>query len=138
VIRDKRQVTSGDSSQRQPLPIPRCKPVGLTTYDPKTGGRLIRHARYPPVCRKPLDAVPVSADSRTHRATSGAPDVISPSADQPETYRGRTSPGFARRPAIHPVGKAERALNELTDWTACSVDAVTGAKIGPHRKSRLI
>jgi len=28
-------------------------------------------------------------------------------------------------------------LNELTDGTVCSVDAATGAEIGPYRKSRL-
>jgi ABC-type uncharacterized transport system substrate-binding protein len=28
-------------------------------------------------------------------------------------------------------------LNELTDGTVCSVDAATGAEIGPYRKSRM-
>jgi ABC-type dipeptide/oligopeptide/nickel transport system permease component len=48
----------------------------------KTGGRLIRHARHFTLqlaeshCRKSLDAAPVRADSRVHRATGVAPDLI--------------------------------------------------------------
>jgi hypothetical protein len=42
--------------------------------------------------------------------------------------------GFARRTAINLWG----GMNELTDRTICSVDAVTGAEIGPYRKFRLI
>jgi hypothetical protein len=53
----------------------------------KTGGRLIRHARYfilqlaESPCRKPLDQDPLLADPRAHRATRVAPHVIeSPTA----------------------------------------------------------
>jgi len=37
------------------------------------------------------------------------------------------APGFVRRTVINPSGR----VNELTDGTVCSVDAVTGAEIGP-------
>ena len=60
------------------------------------------------------------------------------SNDQPEKYGVAQAPGFARKTAINLLGRLNRALNELTDGTVCSVDAVTGAEIGPYRKSRII
>jgi hypothetical protein len=54
-----------------------------------------------------------------------------------ETYGVAQAPGFARRTAINLLGRVNRGLNELADGTVCSVDAVTGAAIGPDRKSRL-
>jgi hypothetical protein len=59
------------------------------------------------------------------------------SDDQPEKYGVAQAPSFARRIAINLLGRVDRALNGLTDGTVCSVDAVTGAEIGPYRKSRL-
>jgi hypothetical protein len=41
--------------------------------------------------------------------------------------------GFARRTAINQSGR----VNELTGGTVRPADAVTGAEIGPYRKSRL-
>jgi len=55
---------------------------------------------------------------------------------QPEKPEVARASGFARRTATSPVGKAERALNELTDGTVCSVEAVMGAEIGQYRESR--
>jgi len=59
------------------------------------------------------------------------------SDDQVETYGVAQAPGFARRTAINLLGRVNQGLNELTDGTVCSVDAVTGAAIGPYRKSGL-
>ena len=53
------------------------------------------------------------------------------SDDQVETYGVAQAPGFARRTAINLLGRVNQGLNELTDGTVCSVDAVTGAGIGP-------
>jgi hypothetical protein len=58
------------------------------------------------------------------------------SDDQVETYGVAQVPGFARRTAINLLGRVNRGLNELTDGTVRSVDAVMGAAIGPYRKSR--
>jgi hypothetical protein len=109
----------------------------------------------PPACRKLLDTAPLPADRGPCRAARVAPDLIwstvqraearaagatrwrclcmARSDDQPEQYGVAPAPGFARRTAINLWGRVNRALNELTDGTVCSVDAVTGAEIGPYR-----
>ena len=56
----------------------------------------------------------------------------------PKTYGIAQAPGFAKRTAINRSGRVNRALNELTDGTVCSVDAVTGAETGPYWNSGLI
>jgi len=54
-------------------------------------------------------------------------------SDQTRKHRVAQAPGFTRRTAINLSG----VLNQLTDRTVYSVDAATGAAIGPYRKSRL-
>jgi hypothetical protein len=91
-------------------------------------GRLIRvcSVLHPPTCRTPLDAAPVSTDSRAHRATRAGPDVVlntgqgaglssgwRPGRGVSGRHRGerpnpeasrRTGPGFTRRTAINLSG----------------------------------
>jgi DDE family transposase len=61
-----------------PLAIQNWSLTSLQQRIFKTGGRLIRHARYFTLaaCPKLLDTAAVSADRRSHRATRVAPHVI--------------------------------------------------------------
>src|SRR6516225_802637 len=109
-----------------------------------------------PAGRELLDSEPRSADSRAYRATRVAPDVIRSTVQGARTMSSGgnaaavsltgtvrvTNPrsagvaqaqGFARRTAINQSGR----VNELTGGTVRPADAVTGAEIGPYRKSRL-
>jgi len=54
-------------------------------------------------------------------------------SDQPRKRRGAQSSGVARMTAVDVLGR----VDELTDGTGDSVDAVMGAAIAPYRKSRL-
>jgi hypothetical protein len=123
----------------------------------KTGGRLIRHARsfVLQLAESSLTGSLLSADSRAHRATRVAPDVIPNTGqgtgamssggrrgggvserdrrrDQTRKHWVAPAPGFARRTPIDLSG----GLNELTDGTDGSVDTVTGAGMSPYRKFR--
>ncbi len=55
-------------------------------------------------------------------------------SDRPRTCRGEHTPGIIRMTAVDMRG----CVDELADGTGGSVDAVTGAAIGPYRKSRMI
>jgi len=112
---------------------------------------------HPPACRGPLDAAPVSADSRAHRATRVASDLIwnlvqgaeemssdrgprlaVPLNDTPRSdahSEGRAAAqatGIARMTAVDALGR----VGERAHGMVCSVDALTGVGIGPYRKSR--
>ncbi len=115
-----------------------------------TGGRLIRHAPvlHPPAGRQPLDAAPLWADP-LDRAARGASDLIPESctgsggraarggrgggvfarhrrSDRTRRQRGAPAPAVPRVAAVDVLGRV--------DELASSVDAVTGAAIGPYRK----
>jgi hypothetical protein len=53
--------------------------------------------------------------------------------DEPWERRGHNHPRVAKMTAGDVLGR----VDELTDGTGGSVDAVMGAAIGPYRKSRL-
>ena len=53
-------------------------------------------------------------------------------SDQPRTGRGEHARGAAKMTAADVLGR----VDELTDETGGSVDAVMGAAIDPYRKSR--
>jgi YHS domain-containing protein len=100
---------------------------------------------HPPACREPLDAAPVWADPRAHRATRVAPQLIAGPAHGARAMQsgGRTrrvsltgTVGVTkpRRPAVAPgpcvarmtsVDVSERA-NELTGGRVGSFNASTG------------
>src|SRR5437667_2479703 len=50
-----------------------------------------------------------------------------------EKHRGPTDPRLRQKDCHQAVRKGERALSELPDGTVCTVDAATGAEIGPSR-----
>ena len=54
-------------------------------------------------------------------------------SDHTRRQRVAQAPGFTGMTAVEVVG----SVDELTDGTGGSVDAVTGTAIGPYRKSRL-
>ncbi len=61
----------------------------------KTGGRLIRHARYfvLQLAESYLTRSPLSADSRAHRATRLAPDLIERRINRTRATRGQRTSG---------------------------------------------
>ncbi len=54
--------------------------------------------------------------------------------DQTRKQRVAQAPGFTGMTAVDVLGR----VDELTDGTGGSVDAVMGLAIGPYRKSRII
>ncbi len=123
----------------------------------KTGGRLVRHARWfvlqlaeghltrrlfgqilgrierlvwHLILNTGQGAAAMSSGGRPGGGVSERPR----GSDQTRKHRVAQAPGFTRRTAINLSG----GLNELTDGTVCSVDVPTVMEIGPYRKSRPI
>ena len=123
----------------------------------KTGGRLIRHARYFVLQsgRELLDIDSLSANPWAHRATRVAPDLswgyrtrktgMSGQERRGDGVFGRHGRGYQnmRQWVAQTLGctgmtavEVLGSVDELADGTGGSVDAVTGAAIGPYWKSR--
>ena len=90
---------------------------------------MLAESSSPKARRKLLDGEPLSADSPAHRAVRVAPDVI----HEPHGG-GAQSPRVAKMTGVDVLG----CVDELTDGTGGSVDAVMGAAVGPYRNSRTL
>jgi hypothetical protein len=110
-----------------PPAIQRWSPTSLQHRLFKTGGRLIRHARYFTLVarRKLLDRASTPADPRAHRATRVAPDVIE--SDGPWWEHA-----WPRGASISEAGRRRREARET-----CANQQRWCRENGPGHRSRM-